>query len=99
MGGELDVVDEAAREPDGLGCEIQRLGAGELHLVLQMNVGGGEKGVDAIALGGFDGARGGFNVDRLGAGQCGDPHSPAPRWRWRGTDSKSPVEAIGKPAR
>ena len=47
FGGELDVVGEGAGEADGFGGLIEGLGAGDLQLGLEMQVGGGEEGVDA----------------------------------------------------
>ena len=72
FGGELDVVGEGAGEADGLGGLVERLVAGDLELGFEMEVGGGEEDVDAVAGGGLDGAGGGFDVLALAAGERGD---------------------------
>ena len=46
--------------------------AGDAQLGLEMQVGGGEEGVDAVLFGGLDGAGGGFDVLALAAGERGD---------------------------
>src|SRR5262245_2075276 len=51
FGGELDVVGEAFRQPHGLAGHLQNLFAVLLQLVLQVNVGGGDEGVNARASG------------------------------------------------
>ena len=72
LGGELDVVAVGAREGDHLGDLVERLGACDLELGGEVQVGCGEEGVDAGAGGGLDGARGGLDVLALGAGEGGD---------------------------
>ncbi len=72
FGGEFDVVGESAGEADGFGGLVERLGAGDLELGFEMQVGGGEEGVDAGLFGRLDGAGGSFDVLTLTAGKRGD---------------------------
>src|SRR5208283_3677551 len=72
LGGELDVVAVGAREGDHLGDLVERLGAGDLELGGEVQVGGGEEGMDARANGGLDRAGGGFDVPALATGERGD---------------------------
>ncbi len=76
FGGELDVVGEGAGEANGLGGLVKSLGAGDLQLGLEVQVGGGEEGVDAGFFGGLNGAGGGFDVLALAAGEGGDAGAP-----------------------
>ena len=83
FGGELDVVGVAAGEADALADLVEGLGAGDAELGFEMQVGGGEEDVDAVLLGGLDGAGGGFDVLALAAGEGGDAGALEPLWRWR----------------
>ncbi len=97
FGRELDVVDEGAGEADGGGCLIERLFAGDLELGREVEIGGGEKDVDAGFCAGSIGVGGGFDVLALAAGERGDAGAFdlagdfADRFR-------VPVEAMAKPA-
>ena len=51
---------------------MQRLRAGDAELGFEVQVAGGEKGVDAVRGRGFHGARGGFDVAAPAAGERGD---------------------------
>ena len=84
FGGELDVVDEAAGEADGFADLVDGLLAGHAELVFEVQVGGGEEDVDAVLLGGLDGAGGGFDVFALAAGERGDAGACGLPGRWRG---------------
>ena len=72
FGRKLDVVDVLAREPDGFARLRERLFTADLELVLQVQVGRGEKDVNPRLLGGFDGAGSEFDVLLAGAGQRRD---------------------------
>src|SRR5580700_6979321 len=72
LGRELDVLDEGAGETDGFCCLLDGLLASDLELGFEVQVGGGEEDVDAIAGGGFNGAGGGFYVLSFAAGERGD---------------------------
>jgi hypothetical protein len=62
----------AAGEGDGFGDLVDGLLAGDLELGGEVEVGGGEEGVDAAAGGGLDGTGGGLDVLALAAGEGGD---------------------------
>ena len=62
FGGELDVVGVGAGEGDHLGDLVDGLLAGDLELGGEVEVGGGEEGVDALLVGGLDGLGSGFDV-------------------------------------
>ena len=97
FGGEFDVVDVAPRQFDGGDCLVQHLLPGFLQLVLQMNIAGGDKGVDARALGVFQRLGRAFDIERearASAATCTQGNSRLTA----STASKSPSEAIGKPA-
>jgi hypothetical protein len=72
LGGELYVFGEGAGEADRLGGLVEGLVAGDAELALEMEVGGGEDDVDAVAGGGLDGAGGGLDVFAFTAGERGD---------------------------
>jgi hypothetical protein len=72
LGGELDVVGEGAGEADGFGGLMEGLGAGDLELGFEVEVGGGEEGVDAGFIGRLDCMGGGFDVLALSTGERGD---------------------------
>ncbi len=72
FGGELDVVAEGAGETDGFGSLMEGFGAGDLQLGFEVEIGGGEEGVDTGFVGGLDGAGGGFDVFAFAAGEGGD---------------------------
>ena len=97
--GRTRFVAVGAGESDHLGDLVEGLGAGDLELGGEMQVGGGEEGVDAAAGGGLDGACGGLDVFTLGAGERGDDRARPPTSRaMLRMDSESPSEAMAKPA-
>lgn len=57
-GRELYVVHKGAGPAYRFGGEVECLCPGHPHLVLEMDVGGGEKGMDAVVLSGFHGTSG-----------------------------------------
>ena len=72
LGGELDVVGVAAGEANALADLVDGLGARDAELGLEVQVGGGEEGVDAVLLRGLNGTGGGLDVLALAAGERGD---------------------------
>ena len=72
LGRELNIIHQRARQAHRFGGLIQRLLAADLQLVLQMQVAGSQKDVDAGAVGELQGAGGHLDVFGLGAGQRGD---------------------------
>jgi|GEM_PF-5776136 len=70
--GELDVFAEGAGEGDHLCDLVDGLLAGDAELGGEVEIGGGEEGVDAGFLSGLDGAGGGFDVLALATGEGGD---------------------------
>src|SRR6185312_11797335 len=62
FGGEFDVIDVVAGELDGGDGGVEDFLARLLELVLQMDVAGGEEGVDAGAFGFLEGAGGALDV-------------------------------------
>ena len=98
LGGELDVVGVAAGEADALGDLVEGLLARDPQLGLEVQVGGGKKDVDAVRLRGLDGAGGGLDVLALAAGKRGDAGPGHLSGDASARTSKSPSEAMAKPA-
>ena len=76
LGRELDVVGEAAGARHRRHGALEALLARDPELALQVQVGGGDEGVDAAACGGFEGLAGGVDVARSAARQRRD-HGPS----------------------
>ena len=70
--GELDVVDEGAGVGHHLAGDLQHLGAGFAQFVLQVDVAGGDEGVDATAGRWSNRLGAGPDVAGGGAGQAAD---------------------------
>jgi hypothetical protein len=68
--GELHIVHEGLGVGHHLLGNLQHFGAGLAQLVLEVNVGGGDKGVDAGLGGGLEGFGCRFDVGLEGAGQA-----------------------------
>ena len=94
---ELDVVGVGPGQRDGrLRLALDVLARG-LQLVLDVDVGGRDEGVDPRSLRVLDRAPGGVDVSLVGAGEPADHRSLDLR-AIASTASKSPGEVIGKPA-
>ncbi len=76
LGRELDVVGEAAGTRHRRHGALEALLARDPELALQVQIGGGDEGVDAAAGRGFEGLAGGVDVARSAARQRRD-HGPS----------------------
>ena len=72
FGGELDVIDVVAGELDGGDRFVQDLLARLLELVFQVDVAGGDEGMDARALGILKRLGGALDVEFGGSGKRGN---------------------------
>ncbi|KAG5457132.1 MAG: hypothetical protein BJ554DRAFT_2932, partial [Olpidium bornovanus] len=72
LGRKLHVGAQRSGEAHGRGGAVDALVAGDAQLVLEVNVGRGQEGVDAVARGGFDSVEGAADVRLGGAGESRD---------------------------
>ena len=72
LAGELNIVDERAGIGDHLAGDGEHLSAGFAQLVLEVDVAGGDEGVDAAVGGGGHSLGAGFDVAPGSAGQAAD---------------------------
>src|SRR5690242_1266526 len=72
FGREFDVIDVAAGQLDGGDRFIEHLLLGLFELVLQMNIAGGDKGVDARPPGVLEALGGALDIERAAARERGD---------------------------
>mmetsp|Transcript_3608 Transcript_3608/g.8915 ORF Transcript_3608/g.8915 Transcript_3608/m.8915 type:complete len:374 (+) Transcript_3608:750-1871(+) len=77
LGGELDVFGEAGRVRDGLGRLLDALVAGDLELVLEVNIAGGQEGVDAVERRVLDRVIAALDVLLRSAAEAADAHGLA----------------------
>mmetsp|Transcript_8326 Transcript_8326/g.17364 ORF Transcript_8326/g.17364 Transcript_8326/m.17364 type:complete len:345 (-) Transcript_8326:267-1301(-) len=79
LGGELDVVDERAGELDLIVRDLEALGARDAQLVLEVDVGRGEEGVDPVERRVLHRVVARLDVLLVGASEPGDAHRQAAR--------------------
>ena len=83
FGGELDVLRERASKLHGLGRFANALVAGYFELILEMDIGRSEEGVNAMQRSGFDGVVAPLNVLLGRATQPRDSHGDLPSLQHR----------------